>query len=75
MFDLWHAPWPHWPFTAFCAALTFFHVSEFFLAWLFMRKELAWSCECAYIYCMQINWNDRCVHAAWLFSKPYCLGA
>lgn len=31
--------------TVWCCVLTFFHVSEFILAWIFMRKDLGWHCE------------------------------
>lgn len=35
-----------WHLQVFACVLMFFHVSEFALACLFMRKEVGWSCEC-----------------------------
>lgn len=72
------------PFVTFVLSVAFFHVSEFVLASVYMRKDLSRRCKfcvmsgttCGrfsllYPYGLWITCASRL--AAWLISEPYCV--
>ena len=69
------------PFLNFLSAVAFFHVSEFVLASIYMRKDLSRRCKCydavpamtAPTFFMQFHICPVWLNAAWLISEPYCV--